>query len=244
MIYTIGTRKLNIPETGDTRKIRTPRQVVPYRDVAETCRTIDALLPGIPIPKGRPLRIVDGVARSGFWGGVFLSRWPDCGLILNETDSACIDILKTNFPEHQIESNDIYSWTPPPSDILLLDFDDFTLRKSAKHKEVLRRIAPTTKNLLVADNTCFGFKFGNLKHYGVTTEEQYYEKLNAEMLDCLGGKRMVAVSAFLNAAMIYYCDVPDSPITYIPPSPLPISRGGVVYGKKPQKAPGKGFGFL
>jgi len=239
MIYTIGKRKLDVFETGDSRKVRTPRQVVPWRDVAETCRTIDALLPTIDQKKiNRPKRIIDGVARSGFWGAVFLNRWPDCSLIMNEPDLSCIDILNKNFPDCDIQTNDIYSWTPPESDILLFDFDDFTLRKSAKHKEILNRVSNTTDWLMVADNTCFGFKFGNLRHYGVATEEEYYELLDSEMRPFISGKKMVAVSSFMNAAMILYGDREEGePIKYIDPSELFLSRGEKIYKMKDQTCP-------
>lgn len=241
MIYFIGDKKLDIPEMGSSRKFRTPRQVVPYRDVAETCRTIDALLPEIDFSKNKAVRIIDGVARSGFWGAVFLTRWPLCKLTLNEADESCLDILKNNFPECTIKSENIETWTPPKSDILLLDFDDFTLKKSEKHKKILARISKTTKYLMVADNTCFGFKFGNMKHYGVETEEEYYKLLNREMKPYLNGKRMVAVSAFINAAMILYADVKGRNIKHIPPSNLFISRGGKPYKYSVEKDQGLGI---
>lgn len=245
MIYTVGNRKFNLPEIGTKRKIRTPRQIVPFRDMAETCRTIDALLPKIQVPKNRPIKIVDGVARSGFWAAVFLNRWPDCNLLLNECNQ-CYDVLKNNFPECQIESNDIHSWTPPKSDILLLDFDDFTLKtfkEMTQHKEILKRIAPTTNWLLIADNTCFGFKFGNLRHYGVDTEEQYYQLLDYEVRTVLDGKRIIALSAFLNAAMVLYAkDNGKKKIEHIQPSKLFVARGGKQYKRKNESGSG-GFGL-
>lgn len=228
MIYTIGNIKLSIPEQGEKRKIRTPRQVVPWRDVAETCRTIDALLPKIFIENKKHLKIIDGIARAGFWSAVLLNYWPNCELIINENDNLCTEILEKNFPKNKILKNDIYTWKMPTSDLVLLDFDDFTLKKSSKHKEVLKKIAPKTKFLMVADNTCFGFKFGNMRHYGVKSEKEYYELLNKEMKPYLDGKKILAVSYFVNAAMILY-GYGKKEIEYISPSSLFLSRGNKLY---------------
>lgn len=243
MIYTVGSKKLNIPETGTERKIRTPRQVVPYRDVAETCRNIDAVCSLVHVPAKRPMKIIDGVARAGFWGGVFLERWPDCQLHLNEESTDCLEILRKNYEGVQITMNSMATWTPPKSDILLLDFDDFTLRKSDKHKPILQRVAPTTDWLMVADNTCFGFKFGNLRHYGVSTDQEYYELLDREMAEYMGGKRVIAVSAFSNAAMILYGKRKGDEITYLPPTNLHIARGLKSYKNVAPVNSSKGFGL-
>jgi len=237
MIYSVGKIKLDIPESGTERKIRTPSQVVPYRDVAETCRTLDAVLSVINC--GKKPKIVDAIARSGFWCAVSLTRWTDCELIINDKDENCCGFLKSNFPNHTVLNNDVYSWTPPESDILILDFDAFTLRKLPGHSEVLSRVAKTAKWVIIADSTCFGFKFGNLRHYGVKTEEEYYELLAKETKPIVG-KNLIAVSAFMNAAMVLYGNEKGK-ITHIQPSDLFVSRGHEEF--KPKKAKLKGFGL-
>ena len=137
MIYQIGNQTLNIPETGEERKIRTPRQVAPYRDMAETCRNLDAICQTI---KTKPKTIIDGIARSGFWSAVFRNHWPDCKLIINGENEECVGILKknfSNFPTVTIVNEDIQKWNPPKSDLCFLDFDKFTLRIINKRKKEL-----------------------------------------------------------------------------------------------------------
>lgn len=229
MIYKIGSKILNLPETGGNRKLRTPAQVVPYRDMAETCRNLDAVCSILPYPLGSSLVVVDGVARSGFWGAIFSERWPNCSLILNEENKECVDILKLNYPTAVICYGSLSSWVPPTSDILFLDFDAFTLKKFKHHKRILEQVAPTTKWLLIADSTCFGFKFGNMKHYGVSTMEEYFTLLNKETNPSLDGKRIVAVSYFSNSAIVLYGHKKGNDIIYLPPTDLPISRGGKLY---------------
>ena len=231
MIYTIGNRQLNIPETGDQRKIRTPRQVVPYRDMAETCRTLDAVCSYIPTPKKRPLKIVDGIARAGFWAAVFLERWPNCNLYLNENakDEDCADLLREMFPEAKVETNELSAWTPSHSDILLLDFDAFTLKKLPMHKEILEKLSPTCEWMIIAESACYGFKFGNHRHYGVEQEQDYYKLLDKEMRPILGGKRLVAMSSFSNAAMVLFGKAEGEEIEILPPTHLSVARGNKVY---------------
>jgi hypothetical protein len=223
MIYTIGSYRLNIPDGGGRKVGWTPHQVVSWRDCAETCRNLDAVIAKIPIKNG--LRVIDGISRSGFWGAVFLNHWPDCNLIMNESDTACFDILKKNFQNQNIQANDINLWEPPESDVFFLDFDAFTLRKLHQHIGPLERIAPTTRFLMIADSACFGFKFGNIKHYGIKTEHEYYELLDKEMRSVLGGKRVLAVSSFSNSAIVLYGFADGKEIEYVPPSKLSLCRG-------------------
>jgi len=224
MLYKIGSQKLHLPEMG--LKSRTPHQVVPWRDCAETCRTLDAICTSIPVGN-RPFKIVDGIARAGFWAAVFLNRWPNCNLILNESDDGCVKILRENFPHARVTSRDINTWTPPESDLLLLDFDAFTLHKLGDHQHILERVTSTCHYLAIAESACFGFKFGNLKHYKVEDEKEYYKLLNKTM-EKVVKKRIISISKFTNSAMVLFGDT-DQPPQYIPPSSLAVSRGGKQY---------------
>ena len=240
MIYRIGSQKLSIPETGTPRKIRTPRQVVPWRDVAETCRNLDAVCSVIPTPK-KKLNIVDGIARAGFWGAVFRDHWPNCKLTLNEEKESCTEVLQQNFPNDKILHNDIHTWAPKKCDISFLDFDKFTLKKLEQWREVLKKWSTASRYFMIADGACFGFKFGNLRHYGVSDENDYYYLLNEALKDFLG-KRITVVSRFLNAATVLMEDRKGKEIKFLPPSNMPLFRGGKMY-KKVVKVSARGFGL-
>ena len=242
MVYRLGAQKLNAPETGSARTVRTPHQVVPWRDVAETCRTLDAICSLIPTP---PTRVVDGIARIGFWGAVFLERWPDCDLLLNEEDEVCVDLLQKSFPKARVESNDLNSWVPDKSDLLLLDFDAFTLRKLDQHRDILNRLSSTCHSLIIAESACFGFKFGNLRHYNVQTEREYYYLLDKSLAKTTG-KRVAAVSKFMNAAMVLFDRGSEGgkSIKFIEPTSLPVSRGGIPFKHRSQStSTPKGLGL-
>lgn len=226
MIYSIGTQKIKTPEViSSAGRARTPHQVVPWRDMAETCRTLDAVCSLIPYKKS--LKIIDGIARGGFWGAVFRNRWPDCKLILNEFDETCHGVLNDNFPNDEILANDFETWVPPKCDILIYDFDAFTLKKLDQHANIIKNASPNCKYMIIAESACFGFKFGNIKHYGVDKEEDYYQLVN-DKLQPLTGKSVIAVSKFSNAAMVLLGNY-DGDIQYIPQTTMKLARGGKPY---------------
>lgn len=232
MIYVIGTQKLRIPETGPERKARTPRQVVPWRDMAETCRNVDAVCRTIPL---KTPSIVDGIARSGFWGALFRYRWPKCHLVLNGETEECSAILKEHFPNDKVVYENVRTWTPPKSDISLLDFDTFTLRGLNKWKDVIVRWSPQSKYFMFVDGACFGFKFGTLKHYGVDKEEDYFYLLNKALREIID-KQITTVSKFNNAATLLLEDKRPTKIKFLPPSDMFLSRGGKPYKMKTSHA--------
>ena len=225
MIYRIGNQRLDIPETGTERKVRTPRQVVPYRDMAETCRNLDALCTFI---QHKPKTVVDGIARSGFWGAVFRNHWPKCKLVLNGENKECVDILKTHFPDAIVKNEDIKKWTSPKSDLCFLDFDKFTLRTIGPWVDVLKRCSATCRYFSFVDGACFGFKFGTWKHYGIKRPTDYYDLLD-KALNNITGKHITALSIFSNAASILLEDTKPREILFLPPTNLLISRGGKIY---------------
>lgn len=236
MLYRIGSQKLTVPEVG--KKHRTPRQTVPWRDVAEAARCLDAVCAHVPTPK----RVVDGIAKVGFWGSVFLNRWPGCSLHLNDVDEGCVSILQDNFPGVKITSYDAQVWAPKACDVGLLDADHFTLRILDQWQEALERWDAACKYLIVADGACFGFKFGNLSHYGVNREQDYYKLLDKALRKFLN-KRITVVSKFMNAANLLLEEKPGEGIVYVPPSDLLMSRGGVVYKQPSVKGMSGGLGF-
>jgi len=240
MLYRIGSQKLLLPETGPERRIRTPRQVVPWRDVAETCRTLDAICGEIPAQE--QFKIVDGIARGGFWGAVFRNRWPNCKLFLNEADETCRETLKKNFPDDKITHHSIHDWAPRKCDLTLLDFDHFTLRILEKWQTVLENWSPCCRYFIIADGACFGFKFGNLRHYGVEDERDYYKLLDKALRKFLN-KRITVVSRFMNASTILLEDKKGKGIKFLPPSNLVLSRGGRPYGISKPKPASKDQGF-
>ena len=127
MIYTIGTQTLDVSFEETKEAKGTPNQVVGWRDMAETCKTLDAVCKHIKVKKN--LKIVDGIARAGFWGVLFRHIWPNCKLHLNENDASCLPVLNRNFPNDTVSNNNITEWAPKNCDLVMLDFDDFTLKK-------------------------------------------------------------------------------------------------------------------
>lgn len=203
MIYTIGrqTLVLNEPETKKTKENKgTPNQIVGWRDVAETCRTLHAVCASMKLDKNNPL-IVDGIARAGFWGAIFREVWPGCKLILNDEKENCIPSLKRNFPNDTILNKSIKEIKLRKCDIGYLDFDHFTLRILDQWKDVLIAWGNACEYLIIADGACFGFKFGNMKHYGITDEKEYYYLLN-EAISKFSNKRITTVCRFVNASNI------------------------------------------
>jgi len=228
MKYKIGNQTL-IVNSSETKEAKgSPNQIVGWRDVAETCRTLDAICEHIGDKKR--LSTVDGIARSGFWGAVFRYRWPDCSLHLNELDKACLPVLKRNFPNDKVTSYDIHKWAPKSCDLTLLDFDHFTLRILDQWKDVLMSWEDTCKYFIIADGACFGFKFGNMKHYGIKTDKEYYYLLDEAFKKFLN-KRITVVSKFTNAATILLKSVRrGKDIKFIEPSNIPLRKGNKLYG--------------
>ena len=223
MKITIGNQKLIITNSESKERKGSPNQIVGWRDVVETCHTLDAVCS--VIKQDAPLKIVDGIARAGMWGAIFRNRWPDCKLHLNEQDLTCVDVLQRNFPNDKITSLDIKRWRPKSCDLSLLDFDHFTLRILDQWKDVLIKWSNTTERyFIVADGACFGFKFGNMKHYGIKTDEEYYYLLNEALIKFLD-KQITAVSKFNNAATILLePKKKDKNITFLLPSKLVVTK--------------------
>jgi hypothetical protein len=229
MKYTIGNQTL-VMDLADTKEAKgTPNQIVGWRDVAETCRTLDAVCEHIGARK--KLSAVDGIARAGFWAAIFRYRWPDCTLHLNEQDKSCVSALKRNFPNAIVTTHDIYKWTPPNGfDLVNLDFDHFTLRILNEWKDVLIAWEESCKYFIIADGACFGFKFGNMKHYGIKTDKEYYYLLDEAFREFMN-KRITVVSKFTNAATILCESVRrGKDIKFIESSNIPLSKGGKTYG--------------
>ena len=220
MIYRIGSQIIRIPQGADRKAIGT---VVAWRDVAETCRCLHAILRCVPEP---PDVVVDGIAGSGFWGAVFRETFPEIAFHqLNEMDERCLPILHQHFPQATITSLDLKEWEPDDCDIGLLEFHKFTLMMMDEWAGVLKIWAGRSKRLIIADGACFGFKFGNLKHYGASQEIDYYMMLD-EALYQITNKRITAISKFSNAAIILLEKCRHPRMKFIPPSLISLSRDG------------------
>ncbi len=89
-------------------------------------------------------------------------------------------------------------------------------------------------HFIIADGACFGFKFGNMKHYGITDEREYYYLLNDELESFLN-KRITMVSKFTNAASIVLeskNSVHTNEIKFINPSPdLYLAKGNKIFSE-------------
>jgi len=237
MIYIIGKQRLQIPEADAKGKNRTPQQSVPWRDVAESCRTLDAICRQIPEPV---TKVTDGIAKVGFWAGVFRNIWPDCELVLNETSQPANQVLQDNFPDDKtrICHHTLREWIPSDCDVGLVDGDHFTLRLLPEWETILKNFSATCKYMIVADGACYGFKFGNLKHYGVSTPEEYYYLLD-EALYGITKKHITHISKFENAACILLSSERPNTIRWLNPSNLIISRGAQTYKVQSSHKQGK-----
>lgn len=242
MKYTIGKITL-VVDTSETEQDKgTPHQVVSWRDCAETSRNLDAICDYINAKDQSTLKIVDGVARAGFWSAVFRNKWSDCILHLNDfsKNKVALSVLKRNFPNDKITSYNIREWNPKSCDLVMLDFDDFTLKKfHSDHWEdtVTRWDACSSKYFIIADGACFGFKFGNMKHYGIKEEKEYYYLLRDEMKKYMN-KRVTVVSKFNNSSIVLFESTRrNNDIKFIPPSSLFLSKGNKVYDNTPNILP-------
>lgn len=234
MKYVIGSQVLVISQEETKEAKGTPNQVVGWRDVAETARNVDALCDYISAKDSTQLKIVDAIARSGFWSAVFRNKWPDCIIHLNEEHQECLPALKRNFPNDKITTHNIQKWVPKSGcDLSILDFDYFTLRKlhSEKMEPMIKAWdEATSKYVIIGDGACFGFKFGNMKHYGIREEKEYYYLLREDMRNFMS-KKLTAVSKFNNAAMLLFEEVKRTKdIIFIPPTNLPLFKGTKPYG--------------
>ena len=233
MKYTIGSQTLII-ESAETKEAKgTPHQVVSWRDCAETCRNLDAICDEITFKDKTRLKIVDGIARAGFWSAVFRHKWPDCSLHLNESSLECSAVLERNFPNDKRTSFDIRKWAPKSCDLAMLDFDFFTLKKfHSEHWEsvITSWDAVSNKYLIIADGACFGFKFGNMKHYGIKEDKEYYYLLRDELRKYMS-KRLTTVSKFNNSSIVLFENTRRvNDIEFLPPTSLPLRKGNKIYG--------------
>lgn len=239
MKYVIGKITLVIEESETKEAKGTPNQIVGWRDVAETARNVDAICDYISSKDTTQLYIVDAIARSGFWSAVFRNKWNDCILHLNEFKKECLPVLKRNFPNDKITNKDYRIWTHK-CDLSILDFDYFTLLKfhSDKMEEMVTAWdSVTSKYIIIGDGACFGFKFGNMKHYGIKDEKEYYYLLRDEMKPHMT-KTLTVVSKFNNAAMLLFENTRrKNDIKFLPPTDLYLSKGNKVYGNNPNLLP-------
>lgn len=233
MKYRIGNQTLIINSSETKEAKGTPNQIVGWRDVAETARNVDAICDYISVKDKSRLKIVDAIARSGFWSAVFRNKWENCIIHLNEAHKECLPALKRNFPNDKITSFNIRKRVPEECDLSILDFDYFTLKKfhSDKMEEMITAWDDrTNKYVIIGDGACFGFKFGNMKHYGIKDEKDYYYLLRDDMKPYMT-KRLTVVSKFNNAAMLLFENTRRiKDIKFLPPTLLPLYKGSKMYG--------------
>jgi len=115
-------------------------------------------------------------------GGVGLSaRIFDKGkTILNDTDASCRRILDLNFGG-KATGQDVLTMTFPSTDVIFLDFNDFTLKRylTTDYGVVLNRAFNAARKFVIL-NDCSVFYF----RYGKTSFKAY-EKYVEEPISCL-----------------------------------------------------------
>lgn len=99
---------------------------------------------------------------------------------------------------------DVEEWDPSPCNLISVDFNSFTLKRSDRWKGTLRRLSSLCHYLLIADSACYGFRMGNLQSYGVASPLAYYQLLEREMR--LPGKWLTRFCSFGNAALVMWED--------------------------------------
>jgi len=238
--YKIGNQTIELKNSetkqgkGNQKGKAPSGSVVDWRNTAETSRNIDAVCKYIlnkdKASGSTSFKVVDAIARAGFWSAGFRNVWPNCQLHINEFEKECIPVLERNFPDDKITHFDIDK-KAVHCDLAFLDFDDFTLKKLEQYFHRIISWSNICKYFIIADSACFGFKFGNMKHYGIKTEEEYYFLLS-DTLEAHIGKRVTVVSKFNNSAIVLF----ENPtrrkkdIKFIPPSFITLYKGKKLHG--------------
>jgi len=212
-----GCRDLWIPEdstSGDTINSATAQirfLKSHWNDIVHESSAIRATL---ELLAWEPESVVDAMAGCGFSAAQFASLWPKAKLTLNDFDEQCANVLRDNFPECDVYQEDVRIWDMPRVDLCFIDFNNFTLKRLGDWKDYLKVASSRCRWLIFADAASYGFHMGNLKVYGVNSPEDYYRKLNGALYKTTK-KRIVAVSIFGNAALVFCRRSPKVKIAFV-----------------------------
>ena len=167
--------------------------------------------------------------------GVGLStRIFDMGgkLYLNDFDAGCRKVLAANF-KGKIGGEDVLSMKIPKTDVVFLDFNDFTFKRYIKgpYGVVLSRAFASAKNFVILnDCSVFYFRYGKKsyatysKYVGskVTCPEDYFVALGAHISRRYPGWGLSYVAYFRDTAFLLFArDRAEAIVEYIS-SPEPI----------------------
>lgn len=134
---------------------------------------------------------------------------------LNDINPKCVQVLKENYFKGNIFSQDMFNFNFGRTfDLVLADFNDFTLRKYQQHyKEVLTNLFKISdKYVVVNDCSCFSFKFGpkGFENYSTIFGEEihnldeYYVALKKYFEDRHSGWKLIHIEAFLNSSFLLF----------------------------------------
>jgi hypothetical protein len=140
---------------------------------------------------------------------------------LNDYDEGCYKILKHNFPEDDVTKQDMFSMKILKSDVVFLDFNDFTLRRFTKgpYKEVVQRaMASAKKFVIINDCSVFYFRYGassfevysKLLGLRITETPEYFRALREYMEDVIEGWYLVNVAYFRDTSFLLFAKIPSA----------------------------------
>lgn len=201
------------------------------RDVEKELGCLKSVLKRLLILEGEINSVFDLMAGCGFSARMFEKYLPLSHLFLNDLDEGCYRILKTNFLDAWVFQNDLLSLGQIKNvDLAFVDFNSFTITTknvdywSSVFDNTLKRV----KWLLLTDSACYGFKFGNLNSYGVSSPKEYYEKVG-EVFRSKFGWNLVGLSKFSNAALLLFSRK-NLPFEEMPGENIHIKRIGKTKG--------------
>lgn len=101
-------------------------------------------------------------------------------VFLNDMDTGCQAVLRTNFPAAEVSGEDANTLNFPSVDLVFLDFNNFTMKRYLRGDEfyvnTMERAFSAAKKFVVV-NDCSPFYF----RYGVSAFENYSKLLNTPL---------------------------------------------------------------
>lgn len=131
-------------------------------------------------------KVWDSMCGMGIGSSMLLRYLDPLYLECTDIDKNGLSYAKNLLSNGKIYAADIFEKVKKDKkwDLVFIDFNNFTLKKSDIWMPVLKRIVENTNWLLLTDSACFGYnKFPkNLKGYGVNYPEDYYKLVKDKIM--------------------------------------------------------------